>query len=257
MRPVAKSPSSPAERRPLRVAWLGRRPYAPVYDLQVRLREAVARGEGQETLLLLEHEPVITFGRGARPQHLLASDAMLAERGVDVVKTDRGGDITLHAPGQLVAYPIVDLSPDRKDVRRYVNDLAGVMQSLVASYGIESGLVDGLVGLWVDAAAPQAWSGAADALRLAKIGAIGVRLSRWVTLHGFALNLTNPLELFQLIVPCGIGQYGVTSVQQLTGQAPPVADVAAQAARLFADRFGRESGPMEDRSQGPLDLAEH
>ena len=253
MKPAGRFPNSAARQRPLRYVWLGRRRYRPVYDLQVRLRDAVVRGETPETVLLLEHEPVITLGRGAHPEHLLASEAVLAERGVDLVQTDRGGDITLHAPGQLVAYPILDLNPDRRDVRRYVNDLAAVMQSLVSGYGIESGLVDGLVGLWVDARAPGTWLGADQAMRLAKIGAIGVRLSRWVTLHGFALNLTNPLDLFQLIVPCGLGQYGVTSIQQLCGREPNVAEVAERAVLEIADRFQRATAPLDDRSGRALD----
>src|SRR5690606_20237956 len=150
------------------------------------------------------HAPVVTLGRGAKPEHLLAPAPALAERGIEVVSTDRGGDVTLHAPGQLVCYPIVRLPEGQRDVRRYVRGLAAVMNAVIAAHGIEGGLLDAFVGLWVDRASPGAWPGAEHAAEPAKIGAIGVKLSRWVTLHGFALNLSVDLSLFDWIVPCGI-----------------------------------------------------
>ena len=151
--------------------------------------------------------------------------------------------MTLHAPGQLVCYPILDLSPDRQDVRRYVGDLTETMRRLAASFGVDAGAIPddkALIGLWVDATEPSRWPGAKDARRLAKLGAIGVRISRWITMHGFALNLSTDLELFGLIVPCGISQHGVTSVQALTGAAPTVASMVAPALETLAEVLDAE-----------------
>ncbi|HVZ34877.1 MAG TPA: lipoyl(octanoyl) transferase LipB, partial [Polyangiaceae bacterium] len=179
--------------------WLGRRRYAPTYALQCELFELRKQGALEDVVLCLEHEPVITLGRGAHPEHLLASRAELADRGIDVETTDRGGEITLHAPGQLVCYPIVGLAPDRCDVRRYVRDLTACMRALIAPHRIDAGEIPGLIGLWVDAASSAHWPGASEARVPQKIGAIGVRLSRWVSMHGFALNLSPDLGLFRLI----------------------------------------------------------
>lgn len=209
---TAPARTTPPARR-LRGYWLGRRPYGPIHELMQNLHGLRRRGEVEDLVLLLEHEPVITLGRGAKARHLLWSEAELVERGVTVEKTGRGGDVTLHAPGQLIAYPIVDLSPDRQDVRRYVQGLTRVMQGLVASFGIEGGTMDQMIGLWVDAAAPDRWPGQQHVRNPKKIGAIGVRISRWVTGHGFALNVHTDLSLFRTIVPCGISEHGVTSIQ--------------------------------------------
>lgn len=235
--------------------WLGRRPYGAVFDLQRRLNEAVREGRAPSTVLLLEHEPVITLGRGADGNNVLVPEATLRERGFAVERTDRGGDVTVHVPGQLVAYPIVDLRPDRCDVRRYVADLTETMRRLVARAGIEAGAVEGLIGLWVDVEAPSDWRGAGGAGRLAKLGAIGVRISHWVTLHGFALNLTTDLSSFDWIVPCGIRAYGVTSVQALTGTRVGVHDAAREAHRILGDILGMEAPDLVDASERPLEAA--
>jgi len=207
----------------------------------LELFEARKQQKIGDTLLFLEHEPVITLGRGTKPEHLLVSREALAARGVDLSETGRGGDVTLHAPGQLVAYPILDLSPDRQDVRRYVKDLTLVMQRLVMEFGIASGSYDGYVGLWTDAGNPARWEGPEHAASPVKLGAIGVRISRWVTMHGFALNLTTDLDWFRLIVPCGISEHPVASVASLGHGRPEVRASAERAFELFCEVFGAEA----------------
>ena len=201
-----------------------------------------------DTLLLLEHEAVITLGRGGKAENVLASAQQLEDLGVSVQTSGRGGDVTLHAPGQLVAYPIFDLAPHRQDVRRYVSDLTRIMNALIEPYGAQGGTMAGKIGLWVDAANRREWPGEVQALDPRKIGAIGVRISRWVTSHGFALNLTPNLDLFRLIVPCGISTLGVTSLEALTGQQLEVRSAAEQAAMLFAEHFQQAAGPLRDVS---------
>jgi lipoyl(octanoyl) transferase len=227
--------------RSLRAYWLGRAAYEPVHALQHELQEARKAGQIPDTVLFVEHEPTITLGRGATVEHLLTSEAALAESGIALVSTGRGGDVTLHAPGQLVCYPILDLHPDRMDVRRYVKDLNRVMMGLAKSYGIDSGTIEEYIGLWADQADPSAWPGAEAARTPVKIGAIGVRISRWVTMHGFAFNLTTDLSLFRLIVPCGISEFGVGSVASLTGVAPSVESAAQLALPLLSQIFGYET----------------
>jgi lipoyl(octanoyl) transferase len=201
------------------------------------LFEARKAGSVGDTILFVEHEPVITLGRGAKALHLLASPAELERQGVELVNTGRGGDVTLHGPGQLVAYPILDLNPDRCDVRRYVKDLERVMQLLVADHGLAAGLFDRYVGLWVDTQNPQRWLSGKEAESPAKIGAVGVRISRWITMHGFALNLDIDLSWFRLIVPCGISEYPVVSLESLAGKAPSVEQAAERAFELFCQVF--------------------
>jgi lipoyl(octanoyl) transferase len=209
-----------------------------VHALQRELQEARKSGRSADTVLFVEHESTITLGRGAKSGDILASEAALAEAGIARVATGRGGEVTLHAPGQLVCYPIVDLRPDRCDVRRYWKDLNRVMAGVAAHYGIQSGVIDQYIGLWADATDPSTWSGVEAARTPVKIGAIGVAISRWVTMHGFALNLSTDLALFRLIVPCGITEFGVGSVQSLTGLRPTPESAAAIALPLFCDVFG-------------------
>ena len=238
--------------RVLHGVWLGRRPYAAMYALQLELLELRKQGAIGDVFLGLEHEPVITLGRGARPEHLLADAEQLRERGVAVEKTDRGGEITLHAPGQLVGYPIVGLAPDRQDVRRYVRDLTATVRELIAPYGVQAGEIPELIGVWVDGAQPGVWPGVEQARAPQKIAAIGVRLSRWVSMHGFALNLSLDLQLFRLIVPCGISEYGVCSLASLGVPAPSPRELAPVAHLLLSQRLGRSAGQWLDLSELPL-----
>lgn len=238
--------------RTLTGVWLGRRPYAPLYALQLELLELRKRGALGDVLLCLEHEPVITLGRGAQPEHLLASAELLRARGIALEKTDRGGEITLHAPGQLVGYPIVSLAPDRQDVRRYVRDLTATLRELLAARGVEAGEIADLIGVWVDGARPSVWPGLEQARAPQKIAAIGVRLSRWISMHGFALNLDPDLSLYRLIVPCGITQYGVCSLASLGLPAPSPRELAPEVHGVLAARLGRALGEWLDLSALPL-----
>lgn len=242
--------------RSLTPIWLGRQRYEPVHELQQRLQAARIEEHIGDVALFLEHEPVITVGRGAREgtqsSNILLSSAELRRRGVDLVETGRGGDVTLHAPGQLVCYPIVSLAPERQDVRRYVGDLTQTMAAIARHHGVAGGTVESMIGLWVDPQSPGNWPGEAQASARVKVGAIGVRLSRWVTMHGFALNLSTDMSLFQLIVPCGIASYPVASLEGLTGNALGVRAAAELAAHALAERLGaRLTAPLSE-----LELAE-
>jgi lipoyl(octanoyl) transferase len=231
-------------RRSITAKWLGRVGYDEAHALQKELLRKRLDKEIGDTVLLLEHDPVVTLGRGADAENVLGGEAVLRAKGVHLADTGRGGDVTYHGPGQLVAYPIVDLRPERCDVRRYVNDLARVMVALCKDSGVGAGVIPGdsrYVGVWVDLDSPSRWTeiSADDARfphrRLAKIGAIGVRLSHWVTMHGFAFNVTTDLSGFSLIVPCGIREYGVTSLAALGTKPPSLEDVARSAARHIGD----------------------
>jgi lipoyl(octanoyl) transferase len=213
---------------PRRTRWdfLGRLAYPAAVALQLDMRRALKAGSGDEHLLLLEHPPVYTLGRNAGAADVLADPAWLAARGITVEECDRGGQVTYHGPGQLVGYPIVNLSPDRRDIRRYVRDLQEVLIRTLADYGVTAEVRDGqaFIGVW-----------AGDA----KIASIGVHLSRWLTTHGFALNVTTDLSHFAGIIPCGLRQVEMASVESLTGRTPALPEVAAVAARHFGEIFGR------------------
>jgi lipoyl(octanoyl) transferase len=177
-----------------------------------------------DLLLLVEHPHVLTLGvrgDGGR-SHILVPAEELAARSVEVLETGRGGDVTYHGPGQLVGYPIIDLNPDRRDVHRYVRDLEDVLIRVAADYGIEAGRVPGLTGVWVGDG---------------KLAAIGVRIARWVTSHGFALNVTTDLDYFNLIVPCGVADRGVTSLAALLGREVDMAEVEDRVVRHFGEVF--------------------
>jgi lipoyl(octanoyl) transferase len=204
---------------------LGRLPYAEGLALQAELVAARQARLVPDTLLLLEHHPVFTLGRNARAEHVLFPTEELRQRGFEVFETGRGGDVTYHGPGQLVGYPILDLSPDRQDVHRYVRDLEEVMIRACRDLGVGGTRVAGRTGVWVGEE---------------KVGAIGVRLSRWVTSHGFALNVSNDLAPFSLIVPCGIRDRGVTSLERLLGRPVSLPAVADRVADHLSDVFGHQ-----------------
>jgi len=203
---------------------LGLVSYADGLELQRTLVEERKAGRGEDTLLLLEHPHVITLGvklESARA-HIVATPGVLAEKGVEVHETGRGGDVTYHGPGQIVGYPIVDLNPDRRDVHRYVRDIEDVLIRTAADYGIDAERVVGLTGVWVGRE---------------KLAGIGGRIARWITSHGFAFNVSTNLDYFALIVPCGIADRGVTSLERLLGRPVPLEDVEGRIARHFNNVF--------------------
>jgi lipoyl(octanoyl) transferase len=212
--------------RPIEIRRLGRVRYADGLALQERLVRERQAGAIPDTLLLLEHDPVFTLGRNARSENVLFPADDLRARGFDVFEAGRGGDVTYHGPGQVVGYPIVDLSPDRRDVHRYVRDLEDVMIRTCADYGLGAERVAGRTGCWVG---PE------------KIGAIGVRIARWVTSHGFAFNVRNDLAPFGLIVPCGIRDRGVTSLARLLDREVDPEEVMDRLAGHLAAVFARQA----------------
>jgi lipoyl(octanoyl) transferase len=200
-------------------------PYADALTLQRALVEDRREGRIQDVLLLVEHPHVLTLGvrgDGGR-SHILVTPEALASRGVEVHETGRGGDITYHGPGQIVGYPIIDLKPDRRDVHRYVRDLEDVLVRTAGDYGVAATRVEGLTGVWVGRE---------------KLAAIGVRIARWITSHGFAFNVTTDLDYFNLIVPCGIADRGVTSLARLLGRPVDRREVEDHIAAHFRDVFG-------------------
>lgn len=214
------------ERPLLEVRRLGVVPYGAANEMQRALVEERRAGRVPDLLLLLEHPHVITLGvkLEAARNHLIATPELLASRQVEVHESGRGGDVTYHGPGQIVGYPILDLRPDRCDVHKYVRDLEEVMIRAAADFGLVGSRIAGLSGAWVGAD---------------KLGAIGVRISRWITSHGFAFNVTTDLDFFKLIVPCGIASGGVTSLSRATGRRVSMVDAEASLVRHFAEVFDR------------------
>lgn len=224
--------------RPCEARWLGTVAYAEGLALQEDLVRRRAANEIPDQLLLLEHPHVLTLGRAGKREHVLAGRERLAALGVEVFETGRGGDVTYHGPGQLVAYPILDLAPDRCDLHRYVRDLERVLLATLEDYGVRGHVVPGKTGVWVRRpGVPEA-----------KVAAIGVRVARWITSHGIALNVAPDLGYFRLIVPCGITGGAVTSMAELAGAAAPGDATAGVRAGLeavavrFAVRFGEIFG---------------
>jgi len=205
------------------VAELGLVPYTTAVVLQESYAKAIMDGTGPETLVLLEHPNVITLGRGFHKENLLVSPELLAERGIAVEETGRGGDVTYHGPGQVVGYPILNIS-NNPDLHLYLRNLEELMIRTVGDFGIQADRKPGMTGIWVHDE---------------KIGAIGVRVVRWVTSHGFALNVNTDLKYFDYIVPCGIKQFGVTSLQKLLGHEVPIQEVHASLIKNFESIFNR------------------
>lgn len=219
--------------RALRVGFLGRVTYNAATRLQEDLRARLASGEGSEYLLLLEHPAVYTLGRNAKRSDLLANEAWLAQHSITVEESDRGGQITYHGPGQLVGYPILDLNPDRRDIRRYVCDLQEVLIRTLADLDIqaEPGVPNRPAGVWVGEL---------------KIGSIGVHLRRWITTHGFALNVSTDLSSFDGIVACGLPGVSMVSVARLSECTPTLEAVARLCRDHFSDVFERRLEPIEN-----------
>ena len=213
-------PAAPEGR--LKVITPGVVDYRRAWDWQIALADAVRQGRQSSTLLLLEHPPVYTLGRLSKPEHLLAAPEELAAAGADVVETDRGGQITFHGPGQLVAYPVVDLRGWGGPLK-YVRTLEQVIIEALSDFGISAGLNPGLTGVWVDGA---------------KIAAIGVKISRGVAYHGFSINVNTDLSYYDRIVPCGIEDGQVTSMERILGHPVELAKVAARVAARFGEGMG-------------------
>ncbi|MCC6730850.1 MAG: lipoyl(octanoyl) transferase LipB [Chthonomonadales bacterium] len=213
----------PISTAPFSALWLGRVPYAAAWQLQQELAAARAAADAPDLLLLLEHPPVITLGRAARPEHVLAAPGRLAALGVEVLRTDRGGDVTYHGPGQLVGYPVFDLARRGRDLHAYLRALEEALIIALDTWHLEASRFAPRTGVWIGAR---------------KVAAIGIKVSRWVTIHGFALNAQPDLAHFDLIVPCGIRDYGVTSIAAETGRSVEVADVVRPVASACRDVFG-------------------
>ena len=224
--------------RELQIRRLGAVPYQDALDLQRALVEERRADRIPDQLVLLQHPPVITLGVKARNDrsHVLASPDVLEEEGVELFESGRGGDVTYHGPGQLVGYPILDLRPDRCDVHQYVRDLEEVLIGTAGRFGVTASRISGLTGVWVGKE---------------KLAAIGVRIARWITSHGFAFNISTDLRHFNLIVPCGITDKGVTSLERLLDRPVPLADVEDACIAEFATVFGRTT-TEPDLSLPPL-----
>ena len=205
---------------------LGRRPYGEVLDLQRGMAAERIAGTRPDTLILVEHDPVVTLGRSTKQGHLLADAQLLAARGVELFEIERGGDVTFHGPGQLVGYPIIDLSQHRQDLHWYLRQLEQVLIAALATYGIEGRRQEKFTGVWVGDR---------------KIASIGVHARSWVTWHGFALNVSTDLSYFDLMVPCGIADVAMTSIVKESGVDVPVSDVSKRVVDSFADLFGLQA----------------
>jgi lipoate-protein ligase B len=221
---------------PPKICWLvdlGLMPYAHACELQRRVVEARKNGAIPDVLLLCEHPHVITLGRNGQRAHLRASGQLLEQMNVEFSDTDRGGDITYHGPGQLVGYPILDLAEHRRDVRWFVEQLEEIMIRATADFGIAANRIADKHGIWVET--PRGDE---------KLAALGVHLSRWVTSHGFAYNVSTDLRYFDLIVPCGIAGKRATSLESVLGRAVSSGEVRTRLVAHFAEVFSRELQPI-------------
>ena len=234
----------------LDAAWLGRRPYEEAYRLQQSMLEKRHAGAVLDTVLLLEHPHVYTLGRRGGDADLLATEAELIESGAQVVRTDRGGQATYHGPGQLVAYPILDLGATGIGPVEYVRLLERVVVSVLGRCGVEGHRVEGRTGVWThgsirpDLAPPLAGSDM-------KIAAIGVRISRGITMHGFAINVSTDLSYFDRIVPCGMPDVSMASIESALGVVMPIEEVAKLAAQELASGLGRQLRRIKPEALAP------
>jgi lipoate-protein ligase B len=214
----------------------GTLPYKDAWEVQLRLAERRAEGAIPDVLMLLEHPPVYSRGRRTKAEELPMGDEWYEERGIEVLDTDRGGLVTYHGPGQLVAYPIVDLAPLGGDVHEYVRGLERVMIGSLAEHGVGAQTIEGLTGVWTEGPPPvPGLEGAAK-----KIGSIGIHVSKGITTHGLAVNVDNDLQPFEWVVPCGIEGVSMTSIAAEGGREASVPAYAATVARHFAAEFGRD-----------------
>ncbi|MEW5883318.1 MAG: lipoyl(octanoyl) transferase LipB [Armatimonadota bacterium] len=211
--------------RKAEVVRVGRVAYVPCWELQKEYHRRRLAGEVHDTLLLVEHDPVLTLGANFHAENLLLSEEEYARRGIQVVRTDRGGDVTFHGPSQLVLYPIFDLREQGRDLHRFIRNLEETMIVALREFALDAYRFPPNTGVWVNER---------------KIAAIGIKVSRWVSLHGIALNCNNDLSPFSLIVPCGIREYPVTSLTRECGREVTVEEAAAPAIRAFAEVFGLE-----------------
>jgi lipoyl(octanoyl) transferase len=217
--------------RDLSVVSPGRIHYGEGLKLQADLVKKRRAGEIDDTLVVLEHPHVITLGSSSDVAHILVDDEERARKGIDLHKAGRGGDVTYHGPGQLVVYPILDLKPDRRDLHRYMRDLEAVLIGTAADYGIEAERDEAGTGVWTNAG---------------KLAAIGIRVSSgWITSHGIALNVDTELRYFDTIVPCGIPDRAVTSLERELGFAPSLSEVSETLIRNFCRVFGHRFGTGE------------
>jgi len=197
---------------------LGDRNFKEIWDMQKKLQKQRINNEIYDTLLLVEHEPVYTLGKNANKNHLLQN----RNNEIKIYDTDRGGDITFHGPGQLVGYPILDLNNYTKSVNWYMRVLEELIIKVIGEFGILGSRIEGLTGVWVNNQ---------------KIGAQGVRISRWVTMHGFSINVSPDLKYYDGIIPCGIFNYGITSMEDLLNKKPEMNKVKEATIKIFKQLF--------------------
>jgi lipoate-protein ligase B len=209
----------------LLVVHIGRTKYADAWELQKKIFSARLERRIGDVLLLTEHDPVFTLGKGADENHLLANDDELSEKKIDMFWIDRGGDVTFHGPGQIVGYPIIDLGQHYQDIHRYLRDLEEMIIRTLREYGIDGGREKEFTGVWV---------------KNEKIAALGVKVSKWITMHGFALNVATDLSFFDRIIPCGIFHKGVTSLQNVLGRSADLSVVRQQLVHHFSEIFSME-----------------
>jgi lipoate-protein ligase B len=210
---------------------LGRTHYREAWDIQKKLVTLRSEKRIPDCLIFTEHEPVITMGRATSPMNLLCSRDYLSERGIDLFEVERGGDITFHGPGQLIAYPIIDLTERDRDLHKYLRDLESLVISTLADLDIKADIKKGMTGVWVNDS---------------KLAAIGVAVSRWITYHGLALNVNTDLDYFKLINPCGITKFPVGSISELIGRRIDLAEVSDLMAANFKRLFECEMETIED-----------